>query len=291
MVIKSDVLSLEKDLKKKVKMVVMLAPSFVVDFSYPEIIPMLYSLGFDKVVEVTYGAKMVNREYHKKLRRSKQLLISTACPGVAKIVESKFPEFKKNLALIDSPMVAMGKVCKKYYPLYKVVFVSPCDFKKMEAENSKNINYVIDFSELKKIFIKFKIKVPLVKKDSNVCFDKFYNDYTKIYPTAGGLSKTANLNGILNNREIYVAEGIKDLVKFLENPDSRIRFLDATFCSGSCIGGPKIVSKESIRKRTKKVKSYLKYSRRKDIPEEKKGLVSRAKGLVFRQNLKNKNCK
>jgi len=110
MVIKSDVLRLENSLKKKTKLVAMLAPSFVVDFSYPEVIIMLRKLGFDKIVEVTYGAKMVNREYHKKLKKSKGLLIATTCPGVAQVVKNKFPKFNKNLALIDSPMIAMGKI-------------------------------------------------------------------------------------------------------------------------------------------------------------------------------------
>jgi hypothetical protein len=52
------------------KYIIMLAPSFVVDFSYPQIIGQLKELGFDKIVELTFGAKMVNREYHKILENS-----------------------------------------------------------------------------------------------------------------------------------------------------------------------------------------------------------------------------
>ena len=285
MVIKSDVFALEKDLKKGVKVVVMLAPSFVVDFSYPEIIVMLYRLGVDKVVEVTYGAKMVNREYHKKLKKSKKLLIATVCPGIVQIVNNKFPSYKKNLALIDSPMVAMGKICKKHYPDHKVVFISPCDFKKMEAINSKEINYVIDFVELKKMFSNKGIRKPKIKNPKEITFDKFYNDYTKVYPMAGGLSKTAHLNGILKKKEIFVADGISNVISFLENPDKKVKFLDATFCDGSCVGGPKVVSKEKIGDRVKKVRNYLKKARRQDIPDEKKGLVSRAFGIVFKKKL------
>jgi iron only hydrogenase large subunit-like protein len=286
MVIKSDVLRLENSLKKKTKLVAMLAPSFVVDFSYPEVIIMLRKLGFDKIVEVTYGAKMVNREYHKKLKKSKGLLIATTCPGVAQVVKNKFPKFNKNLALIDSPMIAMGKICRKYYPKHKVVFISPCDFKKMEGVKSKNIDYVVDFSELKKMFSDAKVKKPKIRNPEGVTFDKFYNDYTKVYPTAGGLSKTAHLNGILKNKEIYIAEGVGDLIKFLENPDSRVRFLDATFCVGSCIGGPRVISKKPIRRKLRRVRKYLRDSRRQDIPDEKKGLVSRAKGIIFRKKVK-----
>jgi hypothetical protein len=42
------------------KYVAMLAPSFAVDFEYPSIISQLNQLGFDKIVEVTFGAKIVN---------------------------------------------------------------------------------------------------------------------------------------------------------------------------------------------------------------------------------------
>jgi hypothetical protein len=38
-------------LKKKTKIVVMLAPSFVADFNYPDILLYLKEAGFDKVVE------------------------------------------------------------------------------------------------------------------------------------------------------------------------------------------------------------------------------------------------
>lgn len=286
MVIKSDVVALKGDLKNSVKLVVMLAPSFVVDFSYPDIIVMLYRLGFDKVVEVTYGAKMVNREYHKKLKRSKGLLIATTCPGVVQIVRNRFPEFKKNLALIDSPMVAMGKVCKKYYPDHKVVFISPCDFKKLEAVTSNEIDYVVDFSELNEILSDANIVKPNPEDVLGVTFDKFYNDYTKVYPTAGGLSKTAHLKGILEKDQIYVADGITSAIRFLEKPDTKVKFLDATFCNGSCVGGPKIISKDDNTNKLKKVEDYLSDAKREDIPEAKKGLVSRAKGIIFRRSKK-----
>ena len=83
------------------KYVIMLAPSFVVDFSYPEIILGLRKLGFDKVVEVTYGAKMINREYHKILENSKELIISTTCPGIVETIKTSFPEYKSNLILVN----------------------------------------------------------------------------------------------------------------------------------------------------------------------------------------------
>ena len=56
------VLSLLADSKKKngTKICLMAAPSFVVDFDYFSFVPLMKSLGFDKVTELTFGAKVVN---------------------------------------------------------------------------------------------------------------------------------------------------------------------------------------------------------------------------------------
>jgi len=263
----------------KGKYVIMVAPSFVVDFSYPSIIYKLKKLGFDKVVEMTFGAKMVSREYHKKLKNSKKMLISSTCPGIVATIENRYPELKGNLAKIDSPMVAMGKICKKEFPKHKVVFLSPCNFKKIEASKTKYIDYVIDFDELKSLFKEHKIKKPLLAKKMQ--YDKFYNDYTKIYPLGGALAKTAHLKGVIDKNECKSIDGIQHVMKFIAEGDTKIKFLDCLFCEGGCIGGPHTNKELSIKKKTKKIMNYLKRSRREDIPEDKKGLISKAKGLKF----------
>jgi iron only hydrogenase large subunit-like protein len=255
---------------------VMVAPSFIVDFKYPKIISQLRCLGFDKVVEVTFGAKMINKEYHKKLKSSKDLVVSSVCPGIVEVVKNKFPNYKKNLILVDSPMIAMAKICKKIYPKHQIVFLSPCNYKKIEAKQSKFVDHVVDFKELSLLFKKFN-----TNKNCNNQFDKFYNDYTKVYPLSGGLSKTAHLGGILKPEEVLIVDGIKEVFNFLKKPIPNVKFLDVTFCKGGCVGGPCINSKAPLMIKKMKVRGYLKKSKREDIPEEKKGLVGKAKGISF----------
>ncbi|MCA9487365.1 MAG: hypothetical protein KC516_00185 [Nanoarchaeota archaeon] len=270
---------MKKDRKLKFplkgKFVAMVAPSFVVDFPYPGMIYGLKKFGFDKVVELTFGAKLVNQAYYKELQKE-GFFISTACPGVVSVVLDKYPQYKKNLIQVDSPMIAMSKICKKVYPKHKTVFISPCNYKKEEAKKSKFVDYVVDYRELKSLFEKNKINLNAKKK---MHFDKFYNDYTKVYPLGGGLSKTAHLKNVLKKKEIKVIDGISRVMKFLDKPDKNTRFLDCNFCVGACIGGPCVNSTESLRKRRKKVLNYLKESLREDIPEAKKGLTKRAKGI------------
>jgi iron only hydrogenase large subunit-like protein len=277
---KNDINTIEKILKdKKQKTIALVAPSFVVNFSYPSFIWQLKKLGFDKVVELTFGAKMVNREYHLLLKKSSGLVISSPCPGMITTITNKYPKLKKKLAPIDSPMIAMAKICKKYYPDHKTIFLSPCDFKKVESQNSKYLDGVIDYDQLTKLFDKNKIKKPFFIKKAQ--FDRFYNDYTKIYPLSGGLAKTAHINGIIKENEIIVIDGIKNVMKFLDNPDPKIKFLDCLFCEGGCIGGPHTDKKCSILKKHKKIIKYLQRSKREDIPEDRKGLLEKAKGIKF----------
>lgn len=267
--------SLEENLKKE-KVIAMLAPSFIVEFSYPSIINQLKKLGFKKVVELTFGAKMINREYHKLLCNSNKLVISSTCPGIAATIKIQSPKHMKNIAKIDSPMIAMAKICKKFFKDYKTCFISPCNFKKHEAQSSKYVDYVVDYQELKLLFKKYKIKENNKKAD----FDSFYNEYTRIYPLSGGLSKTAHFKGALCKGEEKVIDGIQDVLKFLKNPEKKIRFLDCTFCKGGCIGGPFITEKDLAKKR-KKLMKYISLSKSISIPKQKKGIIQRAEGIRF----------
>jgi len=264
----------------KGKYVAMLAPSFVVDFSYPKIISQLKNLGFDKIVELTFGAKMINRSYHKKLKKSKNLIISSVCPGIVETIKSKYPSYKKDLIRVDSPMVATAKICKKTYLQYKIVFISPCNFKKIEAQKSKYVDYVINYKELKTLLDFHRLTNK--RYSQQILFDKFYNDYTKIYPLSGGLSKTAHLKDVLSFNETKVIDGIEDVGKFLKNPNKKIKFLDVTFCRGGCIGGPCVNSKLPLVLKKRKVLGYMKVADKESIPLGRKGLIKRAKGISFK---------
>ncbi|MBS3079437.1 hypothetical protein J4218_04905 [Candidatus Pacearchaeota archaeon] len=286
--IKNNVVKIEKELKnKKVKFVALVAPSFVVSFEYPQFIHQLRELGFDKVVELTFGAKMVNREYHRILENmqlslkkkiwKETFLISSTCPGITEIIKEKYPQYVKNIIKVDSPMIAMAKICKKIYPEHKTCFITPCDYKKTEAEDCRYMDYVIDYRQLEMLFNKNRIK----PNKNHIHFDKFYNDYTKIYPLSGGLSKTAHLKGVLKLGEEKTIDGIGAVMKFLDDPGPKVKFLDCTFCVGGCLGGP-YTSKIPIKEKTKKLMKYMAIAKKEDIPAGREGLIEKAKGIRFR---------
>lgn len=278
---KGGVLELEHALKNKEKLVAMLAPCFVAQFDYPQIIRQLKDLGFDKTVELTFAAKIVNHEYHKFLKKSNKFLISTVCPGIVQFVLNKFPKYKDNLIPFYSPMIVMGKICRREYPGYKVVFVSPCDFKRTEAEITDDVDIVIGIDELDALLKKYNIAP---KKNARGKFDKFYNDYTKIYPLAGGLSKTAHLKKILSEKETKSMDGITYVDEFLKHPDKNVKFLDANFCVGGCIGGPLLTKSKTLEEKKKRVLNYVKQAMKERIPCGEKGVLKEAKGIKIRRN-------
>ena len=68
--------------------------------------------------------------------------------------------------------------------------------KKIEAKKSGIINGVVNFAEMNEIIRIEKPKKVGVGKDSHL-FDRFYNDFTKIYPLGGGLAATLHSKDIL----------------------------------------------------------------------------------------------
>jgi iron only hydrogenase large subunit-like protein len=69
-----------------------------VDFEYPQIVLDLKKIGVEKVVELTYAAKLINLKYQKILKENpdKQYICAN-CPTIVKMVEFKYPELKENL--------------------------------------------------------------------------------------------------------------------------------------------------------------------------------------------------
>jgi len=241
-------------INNKEKMVVMLAPSFLVDFSYPEIIGKLKRLGFDYVVEVSAGAIETNKQLKSLLKLNpNKKYISSACPGIVQLIKSNHPELVDFLAPIDTPMMATAKIVQKKYPSHKKVFIGPCLMKKIEAqENSELDILVLTYKEIAEVF-RIK-KIGEKKQDSSCSFD-IVGLETRLYPISGGLAQSSGIVKALTDPEWDVISG-KNLVermirKFPNNPE--IKILDILFCDGGCINGPGIISKDSLDSHRKKI--------------------------------------
>ncbi len=274
------------EFKKDKKYLCMLAPSFVSMYEYPEIIYRIRALGFDKVVEVTFGAKMTNLNYYEILKEQKdRTWIASPCPTLVNMIKGKYPHLIPNLVPVHSPMGSMALIVKKHFPGYEVVFIGPCLTKKMEAKELGTVDEVLTFTELDELFKKHNIPEKITESKYQITFDKLYNDYTKVYPLSGGLSETLQYNDILKKSDILVADGMKNIIKILDGFKDgyykKYKFLDILSCEGGCINGPCINYKFPIKERIKRVKKYKDYASRYERDLGRTGRKIDAKGIDF----------
>ncbi len=242
-------------LEKKEKMVAMLAPSFPIDFSYPEIIGKLKRLGFSFVAEVALGAIETNRQLLELVKKNPRArYITSPCPAVVRLVRSKYPQLKSFLAPIDSPMTNTAKLALKKYPQAKPVFIGPCPVKRFEARDDyPELGIVVlTYKEIKKIFEMKGIKEH--PDDSLALFD-MPGFETRLYPISGGLAQSSDLNDLLTDEEYDVISGLElvkeSLADFEKN--KKIKILDILYCDGGCIVGQGISSSLTVKERREKI--------------------------------------
>lgn len=246
-------------LKAKKPLAAMLAPSFPIAFEYPEIITKLRNLGFNKVVEVSLGARETNKQLLQLMATNpKARFITSPCPSLVRLIRTRMPEYKKFLTPnVDSPMIATAKIVLKHWPNHQPVFIGPCIVKKLEAkEDVPELNIlVITYVELKKIFEQFKISEPAESHDQ---FDIAAPGMTRTYALDGGLSHSAGLTSQVEKGAVKIVSGwancqqaIKDFAK-----DEKTKLLDILFCEGGCINGPGINSTLNLEERKKKINDF-----------------------------------
>lgn len=245
-------------IKSKSKLVAMLAPSFPIMYDFPKIVNQLKNIGFDKVVEVTVGAKETNRQLIEFVKANpEKRLITSPCASFVRFIRTKHPEYLSYLALnVDSPMVATTKIVKQKYPDSQVVFIGPCVVKKLEAsQDHPELNIlVLTYKELESVFSQLSTShQPLVTSNFDLS-----EPSTRMYPTDGGLTNSSGIKNILGADAVRVISGYKNcetaLLEFKNNP--KIKLLDILFCEGGCINGPGIASTLSIEDRKKKISNY-----------------------------------
>lgn len=245
-------------IKNKTKMVAMIAPSFPIDFNYPEIVGMLKRLGFEYVVELSNGALETNRQMLAliKLHPDKRY-ITSPCPGITRLIKSQFPELVQFLARVDSPMSATTKICDKKYPGHRKIHIGPCFVKKLECvEGYPELKITsLTYKELAQLFEIRKIKPK--KGDKKADFD-IKGAETRLYPISGGLAQSAGITKMLTDEEYDVISGPALVTKVLkEFPlKTNLKILDILFCDGGCISGAGIISSDSIDVKRKKVSDF-----------------------------------
>lgn len=246
-------------LKKKTKLVALLAPSFPIMFEYPAIVARLKALGFHSVVEVSAGAVRTNDMLAKAFKEQPDgRFITSPCAGFVRLVRKEYKPLLPFLAFkVDSPMIASAKIAKEKYPDCKPVFIGPCIAKKLEStEDYPDLGIlVITYRELNIIFKEFG--TPETPDTTGIGFDVAAPS-TRIYPMDGGLTITSGIRSVLKEEEIRIVSGWKNIPAALKEFETNktIRLLDILCCEGGCINGPGTTSTLTLEERKEKVLAF-----------------------------------
>ncbi len=221
------------------QVVAMVAPSFPAEFEdldHMVLAGMIRKLGFSQVVEVSFGADLVAREYKKHLRNpGDKAKISSDCPAIVSFIEYYHPNLVPFLTPVVSPMVAMERVMrKKLGEDIKVVFIGPCIAKKDE---SSEIDAAVSFRELRQLFDRMDIK-PENTLPSD--FDPPHSGKGAVFPISRGLLQTMDMEENILEGNIIIAEGrsaFQEAIREFEGGYIQDNHLELLCCEG-CIMGP-----------------------------------------------------
>ncbi len=240
--------------------IAILAPSFPAEFKHiqdPGVISgMIRALGFDRVMEVSFGADLVASEYSKLLKDvNGKRYISSDCPAIVRYIEYYHPEITGALAPIVSPMVATARVIREMYgEKASIVFIGPCIAKKAE---SNEIDEAITFRELRQLFEEEGIGPDSVEPQP---FDEPTAGKGAVFPVSRGLLQSTTHTDDICDGNVLVAEGkenFRDAIKEFENGLIMSQHLELLCCDG-CIMGPGISCEGKKFERTLRVSNYVK---------------------------------
>ncbi len=252
----SDKLDMIDDYKFKVAIP---APSFYGQFekkySRNNILNALKKIGFDHVFEVARAAEIVSEATRQLLldQSVKKPMISSACPGVVRLIQVRFPSLIDNIVKLESPMEVAAKIVKtqlqetKNIPLEDigVFFISPCPGKvtSVKSPYEKQNSYVDGVFSIKEVYV--KVLTVLSNQD---------NEST--YSIAGfeGIdwANSGGESGALGTEKVLAVDGIHNVIKIFDEIDgdrlSDVDFVEALSCAGGCLGGPLTVTNVFVGK-------------------------------------------
>lgn len=261
----SDIEDVKEAIKKGLKVIATLAPSFIGTFpiiNEEQIVGALKELGFSYVEETAIGADIVTALYSEELENNRpKNIITTACPSSNFLIEKYYPELIKYMMPIMSPMIAHGKILKrKYGDDSFVIFIGPCIAKKVEAYEFQDNNIIdacLTFEELDLWLKEENMDFSTVNSKP---FDCKASEKGRNFPVRGGVLNSFIKKQFMDSYDFISIDGVEECINILNTlRDESIEgvCIELNTCKGGCINGPGIPSDiYSSYIRRKKVKEY-----------------------------------
>ena len=249
------------------------APSFPAEFGIADyqslsgidhrrLVGMIRRLGFDRVVEVAYGADLVARRYRKLIEEQPEArFIATTCPAIVLYIEKYHPELVPFLAPVVSPMIATARVIHRLYGAEaRVVFIGPCIAKKAEAAAERyrdDVFAALTFMELRQLFDENGITPESVEPSE---FDPPHPGKGMLFSVKRGILQAAGIEEDLVAGDVVAADGGAEFGHALrEFGDGHldVRLLEVLSCKGGCIMGAGTGTRAPLFSRRAAVSRYV----------------------------------
>ncbi len=245
------------DLKKGVRISVLIAPAFLANYpgEYEKYLGMLNKLGVNRFISISFGADITTWAYIKYItERNYYGSISQPCPAVVGYIEKHLPELLPKLIPVHSPMMCGAIYVKKYMKVSdKLAFISPCIAKKNEIDDPNTggyISYNLTFSHL----VKYLKEHPVSGYQPYT--DELEYGLGSIYPMPGGLKE--NVYWLLGEDALVrQMEGEGHMYEYLQRNKDKIKnnkfpylFIDALNCTNGCLYGPGVDARKTMDEST-----------------------------------------
>lgn len=254
--VRDDVKRVRHLLKRKSRVFLSLAPSFVSEFqdiSPQQLISAIKHLGFCGVSETALGAQEVSAKVAEDLRGEQDMIaLSTACPAAVEYILKYMPEQTKNLTDVLSPVLAHCTLLRHTYgDDIGIVFAGPCVAKKLEAAaHPELLDVAITFEDLRRLLKIEHITPGSEQVSDDDVFMPEQSTEGAFYPVQGGMIEATRLSASGSDAHFLSISGIANIGEALKNLDmSKVHgklFVELLACEGGCVKGPKITRRSAL---------------------------------------------
>jgi len=235
-------------LKRKERVVVSLAPSFVAEFPGIEpgrLVHALRELGFWAVSETALGAEEVSAACAVELEMGGPgAYLSTACPTVVELIRRYHADQIPSLTRLLSPLMAHCKLLQREYGEdIGIVFIGPCISKKLEADaRPELLDVALTFADLHRWLEERGIDpASELATDSDLFRPQGARDGA-LYPADGGMNRGIAYRKNTEDVKFMAFSGIHYLQEAMEGLRThelkQKLFLELLACEGGCVNGP-----------------------------------------------------
>lgn len=217
----------------------------------------LYALGFDAIYEEARAAEIEAEALRKYLRSGEANfpVIACNCPVIPRLVTTLFPNLIDNLSPFVSSTEIAARVAKAEFcemmnvPKESVgcYYIAPCSARMTNIKNPLGI----DNSEVDGVYSMRDIYAQIIDN-----MGKGTSHNRDIVHPAGafglGTAVIGGLSAAVGTEHYLAVDGIYHVMQCLEEIDNerlrKLMLVEATACSGGCVGGPLLFENQFVAK-------------------------------------------